>query len=262
MYKDLAISEMQISKIPASITLAQGMFESGYGGSRLAVKANNHFGIKCGGDWRGATISHDDDAKGECFRKYRTVEESYSDHSKFLTGRDRYASLFDLNVTDYKGWAKGLKSAGYATNPNYANMLIDIIERYNLQKFDSGKVEDFVAKNDKEKQSKFGENNSVPYIVATNGDSWETLSEKADKSIKTLLRYNDLPAEIPVIEGMWVYIKPKKSSNKTEGLYTAQRNDSSHSLSQRFGIKLSSLRRLNPTLKKREVTTGDLIRFN
>ncbi len=146
MYKDLAISEMQISGIPASITLAQGMFESGYGGSRLAVKANNHFGIKCGGDWRGATISHDDDAKGECFRKYRTVEESYSDHSKFLTGRDRYASLFDLKITDYKGWAKGLKSAGYATNPNYANMLIDIIERYNLQKFDSGKVEDFVAK--------------------------------------------------------------------------------------------------------------------
>lgn len=137
-YKDMAIGNMKRYGIPASITLAQGCLESGNGKSTLAVKANNHFGIKCHNDWDGPTIRHDDDAPKECFRKYPNASESYEDHSKYLSGKRRYASLFDLSVKDYKGWAKGLKAAGYATNPNYANELIKIIEDYELYKFDSG----------------------------------------------------------------------------------------------------------------------------
>lgn len=128
-YKDDAIEEMQRTGIPASITLAQGILESGDGNSALARYARNHFGIKCHSDWKGATFTMDDDAKDECFRKYKHALESYKDHSDFLTGRNRYAFLFELKLTDYKGWAHGLKKAGYATNPKYPKLLIDIIER-------------------------------------------------------------------------------------------------------------------------------------
>ncbi len=134
-YKALAIKEMKLHGIPASITLAQGMFESGYGESMLAVKANNHFGIKCHG-WKIDVIYHDDDKKGECFRRYKTVEESYADHSKILLHK-RYKALFELELTDYKGWAKGLKKAGYATSSTYADRLIGMIEKYNLQSLDN-----------------------------------------------------------------------------------------------------------------------------
>ena len=116
-YRELAVEEMKKYHIPASITLAQGLLESGAGQSALARKSNNHFGIKCGSDWYGKTVSYDDDARGECFRAYKHPKDSYEDHSKFLAGRPRYASLFNLNITDYKGWARGLKKAGYATNP-------------------------------------------------------------------------------------------------------------------------------------------------
>ena len=135
-YKDIAINEMQVNKIPASITLAQGMIESGCGKSKLAVESNNHFGIKCKADWTGDTYYYNDDRPHECFRKYTTVDESYHDHSLFLTSRARYASLFTLPITDYKGWATGLKQAGYATNPEYANILIKAIETYELYKLD------------------------------------------------------------------------------------------------------------------------------
>ena len=129
-YRELAVEEMKKYHIPASITLAQGLLESGAGQSALARKSNNHFGIKCGSDWYGKTVSHDDDSRGECFRAYKHPKDSYEDHSKFLAGRPRYASLFKLNITDYKGWARGLKKAGYATNPRYADQLIGIIEFY------------------------------------------------------------------------------------------------------------------------------------
>ncbi len=135
-YKDLAISEMYRTGVPASITLAQGMIESDFGRSSLAVQGNNHFGIKCHNDWSGPTIIHHDDRRNECFRKYARVEDSFSDHSDFLRTGSRYSSLFDLSASDYKGWAKGLKKAGYATNPDYANMLITKIEENNLQFFD------------------------------------------------------------------------------------------------------------------------------
>lgn len=132
----LAVQEMELYKIPASITLAQGILETGGGQSRLAEQANNHFGIKCKKEWEGGTIYHDDDALGECFRKYNSVKDSYRDHSKFLAERPYYKRLFELDMRDYKGWAHGLKKAGYATNPRYAYILIDKIEKYNLQEFD------------------------------------------------------------------------------------------------------------------------------
>jgi flagellum-specific peptidoglycan hydrolase FlgJ len=124
-------------KIPASITLAQGIFESACGTSRLATHANNHFGIKCHKEWEGDTIRHDDDERQECFRKYTRAEESYNDHSQFLISRPRYANLFTLNVLDYKAWAHGLKAAGYATNPQYADRLISLIERFDLARQDT-----------------------------------------------------------------------------------------------------------------------------
>ena len=135
LYSDIAKSKMRTHKIPASITLAQGILESGSGSGRLAVKANNHFGIKCHG-WTGAKIYHDDDSSQECFRKYPKAEMSYEDHSEFLTGRKRYASLFELRPDDYKGWAKGLRAAGYATDRKYPEKLISLIERYDLDKYD------------------------------------------------------------------------------------------------------------------------------
>jgi len=136
-YKGIAIEKMAEYKIPASITLAQGIFESACGTSRLATLANNHFGIKCHKEWQGDTIKHDDDALQECFRKYSRAEDSYNDHSLFLTSRPRYAKLFKLDVLDYKAWAHGLKAAGYATNPQYADRLISLIERFELAKQDT-----------------------------------------------------------------------------------------------------------------------------
>ena len=135
-YSALAVAEMYRSGVPASITLAQGLLESGYGLSRLAVKGNNHFGIKCHNNWRGGKIYHDDDSRGECFRKYDSPEESFRDHSDFLRYRDRYKFLFDLQVTDYQGWAYGLKKAGYATDPSYPSKLIRLIEAYSLHEYD------------------------------------------------------------------------------------------------------------------------------
>ena len=135
-YAPAATKNMRFFKIPASITLAQGILESGYGEGTLAKKANNHFGIKCHKEWKGKSITHDDDEKGECFRSYKNPLRSYRDHSLFLVDRDRYSSLFTLNRKDYKGWAVGLKAAGYATDPKYADKLISLIERFNLTRFD------------------------------------------------------------------------------------------------------------------------------
>jgi flagellum-specific peptidoglycan hydrolase FlgJ len=134
-FKIIAISEMNSSGIPASITLAQGILESGNGNSRLAKEANNHFGIKCSTEWKGETILQDDDNKDDCFRVYKSAEESFKDHTEFLK-RKRYALLFELDKNDYRGWANGLKTAGYATNPRYAELLISLIERYELNRFD------------------------------------------------------------------------------------------------------------------------------
>ena len=188
-YRDLAVEEMKRYHIPASITLAQGLLESGAGQSELARKSNNHFGIKCGGDWRGKTVRHDDDARGECFRAYKHPKESYEDHSKFLVNRPRYASLFKLQITDYKGWARGLKKAGYATNPRYADQLIGIIELYDLHKYDTKGGLKWMKENPNPHQPYIA--NDLLYIVVRSGDSWKSISKEFDISQKKLRKYKD-----------------------------------------------------------------------
>jgi flagellum-specific peptidoglycan hydrolase FlgJ len=183
IYKDVAIHEMREYGIPASITLAQGILESGSGRGRLAVKANNHFGIKCH-NWTGAKIYHDDDALQECFRKYKDAVSSFRDHSLFLTNRKRYTKLFTLKLTDYKGWAKELRRAGYATDKRYPQKLIDLIERYNLDRFDGGRKRIQVAET------------KAPILdqthVVIKGDTLYSISKKYNVSIDQLMRMNGL----------------------------------------------------------------------
>src|SRR6056297_1707454 len=184
-YKDLAVREMKRSGVPASITLAQGMLESDYGRSTLAVNANNHFGIKCHNDWTGKRIYHDDDRRNECFRSYRYVYESFKDHSDFLTGVSRYDFLFDYEITEYKKWARGLKKAGYATSPTYASKLINLIERYQLDQLDRQKFSSQTENT--ADQSRLGNvdnyqisvqrhsirsNNRIDYIKVKDGDTF------------------------------------------------------------------------------------------
>ena len=206
-YRDIAVREMKRYHIPASITLAQGLLESGAGQSTLARKSNNHFGIKCGGDWRGPTVSHDDDARGECFRAYKHPEESYEDHSKFLAGRPRYASLFKLKITDYKGWAHGLKKAGYATNPRYAEKLIGIIELYNLHKYDTKDGIKWMKQNPEPHQPYVS--NELLYIVVRAGDTWKSISKEFDISQSKLRKYNDLYKGYNLQVGDILYLEKK-----------------------------------------------------
>ncbi len=213
-YKDIAMREMQEYKIPASITLAQGLLESGNGKSELAKKSNNHFGIKCHKDWTGGRTYHDDDEKGECFRVYDDPEQSYKDHSRFLAERQRYAFLFELEITDYKGWAKGLKQAGYATLPVYANVLIRLIEDYNLTEYDQLVVKgEFKYKKDngqratekknksKDKGQKADADNSIVYIPYNINDA-EVVGKTTDERY---IRENNKVKFIYAKEGESVY---------------------------------------------------------
>ena len=204
---------MKEHKIPASITLAQGLLESGAGMSELARKSNNHFGIKCGGSWKGRTVRHDDDARQECFRAYKNPRDSYEDHSTFLTRGARYAFLFKLNITDYKGWARGLKKAGYATDPSYANRLITIIEDYDLYKYDSKGI----YSERKLRKHPWLLNphpvyiaNDIAYVVARNGDTFKELGDEFDISWKKLVKYNDLQRDYTLTQGDIIYLKAKK----------------------------------------------------
>lgn len=183
----IAKSEMHKYKIPASITLAQGLLESGFGYGRLALKGNNHFGIKCHSDWEGKRIYHDDDKKGECFRVYKDPVTSYRDHSLFLTTRSRYDFLFNIKTNDYKGWAKGLKKAGYATDPKYPDKLISLIERFDLTRFDIKKNQK-IRLNSKEKNKPFSR---AVYIVKK-GDTLYSVSKKYTISIDQLIKLNKI----------------------------------------------------------------------
>ena len=218
-YAPLAVQQMKEHKIPASITLAQGLLESGAGQSTLARKSNNHFGIKCGSNWRGRTVRHDDDARNECFRAYSNPRDSYEDHSAFLKRGARYAFLFDLKITDYKGWARGLKKAGYATDPSYANRLITIIEDYDLYKYDSrGMSKREARKWEKElKKKPWLANphqvyiaNDIAYVVARDGDTFRFLGGEFDISWKKLVKYNDLHKDYTLEAGDIIYLKAKK----------------------------------------------------
>ena len=187
-FSTVAIEEMKMYDIPASISLAQGILESGMGYSRLAVEANNHFGIKCHSEWEGKRIYHDDDEKGECFRVYKDPRTSYRDHSLFLTSRSRYNLLFDLKIDDYKGWAKGLKKAGYATDPKYSNKLINLIERYSLDRFDIKKK--MKRRNNHLEVVKQPSKKKVHLVQK--GDTLYSISKKYKVDIKSLVQENQL----------------------------------------------------------------------
>lgn len=258
-YKNLAIQQMEKYQIPASITLAQGLYESGAGMSDLARMSNNHFGIKCGSEWKGRSVRHDDDARGECFRSYDQVVESYEDHSKFLKYRSRYAQLFKLDIHDYKGWALGLKKAGYATNPQYANRLISIIEKYQLYKYDNAKYIPAITALEIEKQEIKTDQilaggkhliqfkNDVPYIVLRQGDTLNSISKEFRITTKKLLSFNDLLDANNLEPNQRIFLKKKKSHASDEDgyIYIVKEGDSLHSISQQLGIRLKKLYKLN-----------------
>lgn len=273
-YKELAIRSMEEYGIPASITLAQGLLESGNGGSRLAVEGNNHFGIKCKSNWTGGRIYHDDDAKGECFRKYRNAEQSYHDHSKFLTESPRYADLFKLDIIDYKGWAYGLKAAGYATNPRYPQLLIDLIEKNRLYQFDREKSRGGILARRTERKEARAElneplpekhtierNNGVRYIVTLEGESFASIAAQYNLSVKRLLKYNDLRNSFPLPAGTALYIEPKRNRSSSAAMHTIENGESYHSVSQKYGIKLKRLQKMNPVTRQSAPRVGQQLRL-
>ncbi|MBE6289991.1 MAG: LysM peptidoglycan-binding domain-containing protein [Bacteroidaceae bacterium] len=254
-YAPLAVEQMKQHNVPASITLAQGLLESGAGLSTLSRKSNNHFGIKCGGGWRGRSVRANDDAPNECFRAYRKVEDSYEDHSLFLVGNQRYASLFKLKKTDYKSWARGLKKAGYATDPSYANKLITIIETYDLYKYDN----DGMSKREAKKWQKLLKKkpwlanphdvyiaNGLAYVIARDGDTFQLLGGEFEIGWKKLVKYNDLQRDYTLEEGDIIYLKEKNKKTVADVVYHEVREgDSMHSISQIYGVRLKTLYKLN-----------------
>jgi hypothetical protein len=280
-FAPVAIREMKLFRIPASITLSQGLIESGAGKSELAVKANNHFGIKCHEGWDGGTFKQDDDAPKECFRKYKTADESFRDHSLFLTQRPRYASLFKLDVYDYKAWANGLRQAGYATNPRYADILIKTIEDYDLSKYDKYKgdlhkgdlpvrtykvekpsmsetkyqyyhpgylqpgAEDFTFVEDRKEGRKVYMNNGILFVFANKDDSFLSVGGDVNVRAGKLARLNDMKRSEPLAEGQIVYLEKKKFEGIRD-TYTVKPNDTWYSISQFTGVQVKALKELNP----------------
>lgn len=252
-WKSTAVSQMIQFKIPASITMAQGILESGNGNSLLAQQANNHFGIKCH-DWTGEKMYIDDDKKNECFRSYSSADESFADHSKFLTGRTRYASLFTLSITDYEAWAKGLKEAGYATNPKYPDLLIDLIKRLKLDDLDKLGTEtanptDLLTKNSASKseakqvtRTVLVHKNNVKYVVAKKGDTFYRISKELGISLWQLYRYNDFGDKKDVlVEGDLIYIQPKRRKSKSTPVFAVETPITLRQIAQLEGVKLESL---------------------
>ena len=264
-YKDIAIEEMHRWKIPASITLAQGLFESGAGQSELARKGNNHFGIKCNG-WTGRKIYHDDDARNECFRAYDSPFESFEDHSRFLVNGQRYRNLFNLKTTDYKGWARGLKAAGYATSPQYADKLIEIIQLYKLYEYDNAKRADrFMVEHTKDRNVG-GEAlhpikifNKNYYLIARRGDTFKSIGEEVEISYRKLAKYNERSKNDRLTEGevIWLKKKQKKAPKDYKGrLHYVRQGESMYSIAQSYGIRLKSLYKLNHMSPNDDIHVG------
>jgi Muramidase (flagellum-specific) len=283
-YASIAVNEMYRTGVPASITLAQGIIESASGRSKLAVDGNNHFGIKCHNTWKGRTMRADDDRRNECFRVYGSAEESFRDHSDFLRYQDRYKFLFDLRTTDYKGWASGLKQAGYATDPSYASKLIQCVEDYDLGRFDRMTVDealavggaDAVAPVGKEDVNGIPESplkmeeskvylgpakeefrvslsrqlytrNGVPFVYALEGETYAVLAKKYHLFEREILRFNDQPRGAELHAGEVVYLEPKKTKT-VRGLdkYIVGGDDETfHGICQRFAVSEKAIRKLN-----------------
>ncbi|MBR5168144.1 MAG: glucosaminidase domain-containing protein [Salinivirgaceae bacterium] len=291
-YKDIAIREMKTHKIPASITLAQGILESGAGNSALAREAKNHFGIKCHKGWEGDTYYMDDDEKNECFRKYDNVEESFRDHSEFLCGRTRYAALFELDITDYEGWAKGLKAAGYATNPKYAQLLIDRINLYDLAQYDQialgllteNEVEPvdpevveeyFELAFSPEDKSVFPladmtpdgrfiyENNKVRFVFAKEGETPESMAQAFGIKFKKFCEYNCLkhPEEVVFHSGDVVYLDELRNRNWKAKPYTVQEGETLRDVALRFAVKPRSIQHMNGVKEGERLYKGQELRL-
>jgi LysM repeat protein len=283
-YSDLAVEEMYRSGVPASITLAQGLLESGNGLSELAVKGNNHFGIKCHNAWTGSKVYHDDDSKGECFRKYDSPEESFRDHSDFLRYRDRYRFLFDLEPTDYKGWAHGLRKAGYATDPKYPEKLIRLIEEYELYLYDTMQPASDEAHAQQMPQSpaqleqarpltgrqrevfsfalsrQMYSQNGVPFIYAAEGETYESIAKSYRLFLKEILRFNDLQQSEELVPGTVVYLKKKKKASHP-GLdrYVVEEGQTLREISQRFAVRMKDICRRNGIEQDHVLREGDVL---
>ncbi|MCL3854104.1 MULTISPECIES: glucosaminidase domain-containing protein [Parabacteroides] len=266
-YSDLAIQHQKKYKIPASITLAQGVLESGAGQSDLARRSNNHFGIKCHSDWRGGRVYHDDDLRGECFRKYKRVEDSYDDHSRFLAERPRYASLFRLNIKDYKGWAKGLQKCGYATDRAYANKLIKVIEDYELYRYDSAKGGKTTTQKTSQTAKQLArytiyKTNGLLYVYAKSNDSFEQIAGSLGFRVKDIKKYNEVPEDFPLQKNDIVYLeKKKKKADKPNYDHVVQIGESMHSISQKYGIQIKSLYKINKKDKDYVPEEGDVLKL-
>ncbi len=274
MYSKWAVGEMNRSGIPASITLAQGILESNNGNSTLATKGNNHFGIKCHG-WKGKKIIHDDDKKNECFRKYKSARESYNDHTDFLMGSPRYSFLFEMEQTDYKGWAKGLKKAGYATAPKYADMLIKIIDENDLDQYDTGERRPVVADAGKTGETQeltdvdnfeveMGRRvlvrNRINYIIVKEGDSYQSLNEEFDMLPFELAKYNEIMRDSKLAKGQVLYLQPKRTKASVEyRFHTVEEGETMYAISQMYGIKLKKLMQKNLVKEGEEPEVGDVI---
>ena len=255
-YSSLAVKQMHQYKIPASITLAQGILESNNGNSRLAVKANNHFGIKCHG-WEGKKIFADDDKKNECFRNYKNVLESFVDHSLFLNKYSRYEFLFDYKITDYKSWAKGLKKAGYATNSKYPELLIKIIEENKLYQFDMEKIDKNLISG---KRNIYMHPNKIKYVISQNQETYETIAKSLNIKLKQILKYNDDKKLSVLKEGTKVFIQPKRNRSK-QRTHVVNKGEDLRSISQTYGIKMKSLKKRNELILKNGLNNGDKLRL-
>ena len=277
-YKDIAIEQMVKYKIPASITMAQGLLESGAGSSSLAVKGNNHFGIKCHNDWRGPYMLRNDDAPNEKFRVYKKVEDSYEDHSRFLTERRRYSALFNLSITDYKGWANGLKAAGYATTPTYAKNLIQLIERYNLTELDYIALVKHKKKNTEKNTGalivdnplentlshEVKRNNDNYYVIAKAGDTYKSIAKEFELTESKLRRYNEVDKHYDLKCNDIVYLEKKqKKAHKSfkNKYYILQQGESLYMVSQKFGVQLKTLYKVNKFNPDHTSYVGEKIRL-
>ena len=255
-YSPLAVKQMHQYKIPASITLAQGILESNNGNSRLATKANNHFGIKCHG-WEGKKIFADDDKKNECFRSYKNVLESFVDHSIFLNKYSRYKFLFDYPITDYKSWSKGLKKAGYATNEQYPELLIKIIEENNLYQYDSKRIKiSFVSG----KRNIYLHPNRIKYVISGNQETYEIIGETFNIKLKQILKYNDDDNQKILPEGIKVFIQPKRNRSK-QRIHIVKNEEDLRTISQKYGVKIKSLKKRNEQILKNSLKKGDKLRL-
>jgi len=266
-WKEVAVKKMKQHGIPASITLAQGLLESGNGNSVLARESNNHFGIKCTPDWTGGRTYHDDDIKDDCFRKYKNAAESYDDHAKFLQ-KPRYASLFDLKPTDYQGWAKGLKKAGYATDPHYPTKLIELIERYQLNNLDRGVDVAYKpaigtptpapSRSGRRSPRNDGDvitigagraveqfEGRIKFVRAKKGETLKHVADEVEQMPGLIAGWNDLAKDAVLEEGQIIYIQPKRSKSRSAETHVAELGETLWGVSQRYGVKLKKLAQYN-----------------